>query len=165
MEIESMFKNAGDPWSQEEDKQLNKLYNIDMLTVMEISNIHNRAPGGIISRLVKNMYIPNRVSARGYLEYKSSDLYKEIVRNSNERKKERINSLKDEKKITSKTNSKNKLDNILISINQNDYNELKTELTQVNTELTDIKKEIKDMKSSISELIDMMKAVYEFEDA
>ena len=90
MESETIFKNAGEPWTQEEDIQLNELYNKDMLDIMEISKIHNRAPGGIISRLTKNNYISNRISARGYLKYKNSDLYKEIVSKNKEKKKTEI---------------------------------------------------------------------------
>lgn len=79
MENKTMFKNAGEPWYQEEDNQLNQLYNVELLNIMEISKIRNRAPGGIISRLCKHNYIPNRISARGYLEYQNSDMYKQIV--------------------------------------------------------------------------------------
>jgi hypothetical protein len=69
MENKSLFKNAGEPWTQDEDEQLNNLYNKDMLCIIEISKIHNRAPGGIISRLLKHDYIVNRQSARGYIVY------------------------------------------------------------------------------------------------
>ena len=40
--MEIIFKNAGESWTQE-DTQLNKLYNEDMLDIIEISKIHNRA--------------------------------------------------------------------------------------------------------------------------
>ena len=80
-----MFKNAGEPWTENEHNQLNRLYNVDMLDIMEISKRHNRAPGGIISRLCKNNYIPNRTSARGYMTYKNSDLYKQIVSTNKEK--------------------------------------------------------------------------------
>ena len=88
--MENIFKNAGEPWTQEEDIQLNKLYNEDMLDIIEISKIHNRAPGGIISRLIKDNYIVNRQSARGYLAYKNSDLYKEIVNNNKDKRKNKL---------------------------------------------------------------------------
>ena len=39
-----MFKNAGEPWTENEDNQLNRLYNVDILDIMEISKRHNRAP-------------------------------------------------------------------------------------------------------------------------
>jgi polyhydroxyalkanoate synthesis regulator phasin len=150
MEIETIFKNAGEPWSQEEDTQLNKLYNEDILDIMEISKIHCRAPGGIISRLHKHNYIVNRQSARGYINYKNSDLYKEIV--SNNKKKTKIED-KPEKKINQK-----QIDNILISINKSDYIELQNDVKEM-------KNEIKDLKNTIKELVEMMKAVYDFEDA
>ena len=110
-----MFKNAGDPWTKEEDIQLNKLYNEDMLDIMEISKIHNRAPGGIISRLFKHNYIVNRQSARGYIVYKNSDLYKQIVSDNKDKYKKKI--------------KPTQTDNILICINkseiQNDLKEMK----------------------------------------
>lgn len=73
------FTNSKKKWAQHEDEQLNTLYNVDMLDIMEISKIHNRAPGVITSRLLKHEYITTRQSARGYDLYQNSDLYKEIV--------------------------------------------------------------------------------------
>jgi hypothetical protein len=143
---QTMFKNAGEPWSQEEDNQLNKLYNQDMLDIMEISRIHNRAPGGIISRLYKHNFIPNRQCARGYISYKNSDLYKEIVYN-NMNKKNNTSAVDKPTKPKKITTPK---DNIFISINKSDYIELQND--------------IKEMKNTIKELVEMMKAVYEFED-
>jgi len=151
MEMEIIFKNAGEPWSKEEDTQLNKSYNEDMLDIIEISKIHNRAPGGIISRLIKHNYIANRISARGYTAYKNSDLYKEIVFNNKDKKKNDIVD-KPEKKI-----KPTQIDNILISINKSDYIELQNDVKEM-------KNEIKDLKISIKELVEMMKAVYDFED-
>ena len=109
-ETEIVFINAGESWSQEEDDQLNKLYNVDMLDIIKISKIHNRAPGGIISRLCKNNYIPNRILARGYMEYKNSDLYQSIVASGKARKRENKEK-KQETIIKPKIN-----DNTLISI-------------------------------------------------
>ena len=97
--MEIIFKNAGEPWTQEEDTQLNTLYNEDMLDILEISKINNRAPGVIISRLFKHKYIVNRQSARGYIVYKNSDLYKEIVLNNKDKKKTEIAKDKSEKKV------------------------------------------------------------------
>jgi hypothetical protein len=145
------FKNASKPWSQEEEAQLNKLYNEDKLDIIEISKMHDRAPGGIISRLVRNNYIDNRMSARGYETYKNSDLYKEIVANKIYKNKQEIPD--DQYKKRNPT----QLDNILISINKSDYTELQNNVKEM-------KNEIKELKHSIKELIEMMKAVYEFED-
>jgi hypothetical protein len=150
METKTVFKNAGEPWSIEEDLQLSKLYNDDMLDVMEISKIHNRAPGGIISRLSKHNYIANRTLARGYMKYKDSDMYKEIVSKNKEKKKTEVADKPKKNKIA-------QMDNVFISINKNDYVELKDSVKTMNNE-------IKELKTTIKELVEMMKAVYEFED-
>jgi hypothetical protein len=150
METKTVFKNAGEPWSIEEDLQLSKLYNDDMLDVMEISKIHNRAPGGIISRLSKHNHIANRTLARGYMKYKDSDMYKEIVSNNKDKKKPEV-------AIKPKKNKIAQIDNVFISINKNDYVELKDSVKTMNNE-------IKELKTTIKELVEMMKAVYEFED-
>ena len=142
MESKTIFKNAGEPWWPEEDTQLNKLYNEDMLDIIEISKIHNRAPGGIISRLIKHNYIDNRTSARGYIAYKNSDLYKEIVYNNIYKRK------------TEMVDKPKQVDNILISINKSDYIELRNDVKEM-------KNEIKDLKIVIYNLVEMMKAVYE----
>ena len=147
LKMETTFKNAGEHWTETEENQLNKLYNEDILDIMEISKIHCRAPGGIISRLHKHNYIVNRQSARGYINYKNSDLYKEIVSNN----KKKIED-KPEKKIKPK-----QIDNILISINKSDYIELQNDVKEM-------KNEIKELKNNIKELTEMMKAVYDFED-
>ena len=57
METQVIFENAGGKWSREEDEKLNRLYNIDLLDIMEISKIHNRTPNGIICRLIKQNHI------------------------------------------------------------------------------------------------------------
>ena len=56
--MENEFKNAGEPWYQDEDNQLNKLYNVDMLDIMEISkNSPPRCSDDILITIDKNDYI------------------------------------------------------------------------------------------------------------
>jgi len=137
-------------------EELNKNLDIDT-----IAQNHGRTVGGIKARVklfAYEMYLKNisieEIAEKTKLNETS---IKEIIDfKKNYNKNKQTEKVKNYKKTT---------DNILISIKQNDYNELKTELKEVNTELTDIKNEIKNMKNSINELIDMMKAVYEFEDA
>ena len=50
------------------------------------------------------------------------------------------------------------IDNVLITINKNDYIGLQNDIKIIKTD-------IKEMKNTIKELVEMMKAVYEFEDA
>ena len=108
-----------------------------------------RAPGGIISRLIRNEIIANRTNARGYENYKNSDLYKEIcLRNkSNIKKKKEDLSLE-------LLNRKNQ--NILITMNKNDYMLLQNDID-------DIKNEIKELKLICKNIVEMFNAVYEFE--
>jgi predicted RND superfamily exporter protein len=152
--------NLGQKWTNEEEnimlEELNKNLDIDT-----IAQNHGRTVGGIKARVklfAYEMYLKNisieEIAEKTKLNETS---IKEIIDfKKNYNKNKQTEKVKNYKKTT---------DNILISIKQNDYNELKTELKEVNTELTDIKNEIKNMKNSINELIDMMKAVYEFEDA
>ena len=149
--METMFKNAGEPWTPEEERQLNKLYNEDMLDIMEISKIHCRAPGGILSRLKLLKYITHRQLARGYDLYKKSNFYKQAIQINKENYK---NNLTEKLEQTIKANQ---LDNILISICKNDYIELQHDVKEM-------KNDIKDLKNSIKELVEMMKAAYDFED-
>jgi len=149
--METMFKNAGEPWTPEEERQLNKLYNEDMLDIMEISKIHCRAPGGILSRLKMLKYITHRQLARGYDLYKKSNFYKQAIQINKENYK---NNLTEKLEQTIKANQ---LDNTLISICKNDYIELQHDVKEM-------KNDIKDLKNSIKELVEMMKGVYDFED-
>jgi len=58
--------NNGKPWTKQEDDMLAKLYNEQKLDINEIAQIHQRAPGGIIARLLKNKLILDKKYARGY---------------------------------------------------------------------------------------------------
>ena len=151
METEITFKNAGEPWSPDEEKQLNKLYNEEMLDIMEISKIHCRAPGGILSRLKLLKYITHRQLARGYDLYKKSNFYKQAIQINKENYKNNLT------EKLAQTIKPSQLDNTLISIHKNGYIELQNDVKEM-------KKEMKDLKNSIKELVELMKAVYEFED-
>jgi DNA polymerase-3 subunit epsilon len=58
--------NSGKQWTSEEDIILAKLYNDQKLDIFQIAEIHQRAPGGIIARLLKNKIIVDKKFARGY---------------------------------------------------------------------------------------------------
>lgn len=114
-------------WSSEEDIQLNKLYNEESLEIMEISDRLKKTPGSVISRLCKYGYIPNRSSARGYLTYKNSDLYKSIVESGKYKK--------------------TKQDQMDPGQNRND---------QIQNDIVWIKNEIGQLKDLLSELIELL---------
>ena len=132
------FKLAGQPWEKEEDDQLIKGYNIDMLTVLELCKIHKRMPGGIISRLRRLDLIDMRHKARGYDEYEKSDLYKEICKNKQENKVKRLERKADTKKDTAEPTTQSK-------------------------EIADLKNEIVSLKKDVKEMLRLMNSLYEFE--
>lgn len=46
-----VYENAGKPWTKEEDENLIDLYVNKETSVLDISQIHKRFPGGIIARI------------------------------------------------------------------------------------------------------------------
>ncbi len=145
--MEHVFTHAGESWTREEDNKLNKLYNVDMLDVIEISKIHDRAPGGIISRLAKKGYVTEKKLARGYADYKNCVILKKshtITHFVGYHKKQ------DEINPPTPLDELSFIDNPDIAGMQNDMKELKNEVAE--------------LKNTIKQLVDMMNSVYEFED-
>lgn len=137
--------NIGKKWTQEEDDQLLRLYNDEKLDIIDIAKQHRRLPRAIAVRLVGNGIITNEFEAKGYSIYKNSDYYKKTM----EQKK----TVKKEKPV-----SKDTPDNYLITINRNDYLRLQDDITEM-------KQNIFTLSSNMTELITMIKSIYEFEDA
>jgi len=138
--------NMGQKWSDEEEilllEELNN--NIDIET---IAQKHSRTIGGINSRrreIVYKMYLKNisieEIIKQTKLDY---DCIEQTIQ-----KRENNNS----KKIKTK-----EIDNVFISINKNDYIELKNDVKNM-------KNDINKIKNTLGELVGMIKAVYEFED-
>lgn len=138
--------NMGQKWSNEEEiillEELNNNIDIEI-----IAQNHNRTIGGINSRrreIAYKMYLKN-VSIEEIIRQTKLDnnSIEEIIK-----KKQNNNS----KKIKTK-----EIDNVFISINKNDYVELQNDIKNM-------KNDIKQIKNILGELVEMMKAVYEFED-
>jgi hypothetical protein len=144
------YTNSGQPWYDSEEDQLKKEYNEDNLDINEIGKIHKRTPGGIGSRLCILGIIENRVSARGYSQYKNSDLYREICKKGPPRREKQPKEPTEpkEKKIRTKVTESN----VLISIKQSDYDNLIEEIYEVKNELNEIKNMIRKL------------AIYDFDD-
>jgi hypothetical protein len=138
--------NMGQKWSDEEEILLLEELNNNIDTGI-IAQKHNRTIGGINSRrqeIAYKMYVKNvsieEIIKQTKLDYNSIE---QIIQ-----KKQNNNS----KKIKTK-----ELDNVFISINKNDYIELQNDVKNM-------KNDIKQIKNTLGELVEMMKAVYEFED-
>jgi len=139
--------NMGQKWTNEEEKILLEELN-NNISIEVIAQKHNRTIGGISSRckeIAYKMYLKNismeEIIKQTKLDY---EYIKQIIE-----KKQTYNS---KKMMTTQMN------NVLISINRNDYVELHNDIKKV-------KNDIKEIKNAIGELVEMMKAVYDFEDA
>jgi hypothetical protein len=137
--------NMGQKWTYEEEtlllEELNN--NIDISTIAEK---HNRTIGGIESRRLQIAY-------KMYLEKKSIE---EIIKKT----KLDYDCIKQKIEKTQKIGKKNtdtQIDNVLITINKNNYLELQNDVKKM-------KNDINEIKNTLGELVEMLKAVYEFED-
>ena len=118
--------------------------NIDIEIIAEK---HHRTIGGINSRrqeIAYKMYLKN-VSFEEII--KQTNLDYNCIEQTIQKRQPKIS-----KKIKTK-----EVDNIFISINKNDYIELKNDVKSM-------KSDIYQIKNAVKELVEMMKAVYEFED-
>ena len=150
MSLSQDYIFAGEPWLDYEDKQLTKEYTIDQLKLMEIAKIHKRMPGGIVSRLKKLNLISMRQHTRGYSEYKDSELYKEICK-TNEDKKKNPHNKPDMNKI-------NKL--ILETLPKLPASDSESDCASVSKKSLS---EITELNKKVDKILEIMNALYEFE--
>jgi hypothetical protein len=161
METEQ-FKNAGEPWTKEEEDNLNKLYNEDMLDIMEISKIHCRAPSGILTRLKQLEYITHRPLARGYNLYKNSNFYKQSVLTNKDKYKKDLTNKISRVQTDNAVNIDNKNE---IKDLQNNVNEIKTEIQDLQNSIKEMNNKFKDLEFGIKQFIEMLTTPsYEDED-
>ena len=138
IELSKEYLNQGKSWTQIEDDQLIIEYNNDGLSLMEIAKIHKRTPGGIAEHLKKLNIIDNNINARGYLEYKESDLYKERCI------------------IKSKRGRKSKIKTNGVVSNDTDIIELPSDISEIQSDISEIKNDISEIKDYISKLHELL---------
>lgn len=128
-----------DAWDESEIRQLRTEYLHDKMTISQIADIHQRTPGVVSYKLKGLGYIDSNTSARGYSEYKSSDLYRAIV------EKEKVNP----KPYTPKPYTR--------------ANDLNIKVQVEHTELAALKEEIATLKQDVKEVLRLIHAMYEVE--
>ena len=140
--------NMGQKWTDEEEVLLlEELYN--NIDIGIIAQKHNRTIGGIESRrreIAYKMYL-KKLTTEEIIKKTKLD-YDSIKQTIEKKQKNNSNNSKKQNK---------EIDNVLISINKNDYLELQNDVKKM-------KNDIKEIKNTLGELVEMMKAVYEFED-
>jgi hypothetical protein len=136
--------NVGQKWSDKEEiSLLEELSN--NIDIEQIAQNHNRTIGGIESRR-------REIAYKMYL--KNLDI-EEIIKQT----KLDYNSIEQtiQKRQNNKSKKNKELDDVFICINKNDYIELQNDVKNM-------KNDIKQIKNTLGELVEMMKAVYDFED-
>ncbi len=141
--------NMGQKWSVQEETLLLEELNNNM-DVEIIAQRHNRTIGGINARrqlIAYNMYLKNasteEIIRKTKLDY---NCIKQIIEK------------KGKKNNVDERNTKPQIDNVFISINKADYLELQNAIKQT-------KNDIKEIRHTLGELVEMMKALYEFENS
>jgi hypothetical protein len=149
-----------DNWDSLEIEQLKTEYQNNELTISEIADIHYRTPGSISYKLKALKIISDNKQSRGYNDYKNSNLYKSIV-NSN------INTRKD-KSTDKKVSNNNPIQEYKLINNLDNRSTIRQKrkdlVLNYESDIAEIKKDIKALQKSVSELTDMLKAIYEFEE-
>jgi hypothetical protein len=129
------YNRQKEVWNDKELEDIKIEYETKNLTVSQIADIHRRTPGSIGHKLKKIGLVTHFTLCRGYIDYKNSTLYKEIILNSMNRNKEPKLSIKPNK---------------LTMINQD------TEISMMRNEIAELKKDVKEM-------LRLMNALYDFE--
>jgi len=145
--------NMGQKWTIEEENTL--LSELDKnLTIEIIALSHNRTTGGIIGRQ-RNI---------AYNMYRTNVSIEEIIIKT-KLNREQITEIIARKENPTYSKEKNKEKNKETVKPKNKLKPEKVKTFSLENEVIEIKNEIKFLKNTMNELVGMMKAVYEFEDA
>lgn len=139
------LSNMGQKWSENEEMLLLQELN-DNIDVEIIAQKHGRTIGGINSRrqeIAYKMYLKNlsfdEIFKKTKLDYNCIEEAIQKIQNKN-----------------SKKIKNGEVDNLFIGIKKNDYIELQKDVKNM-------KNDINQIKNTLGELVEMLKAVYEFE--
>lgn len=141
--------NMGQKWSDEEERilldELNKNTDIEI-----IAKDHDRTVGGINAR--------RREIA--YKLFENNTSIEEIINKTKLTRSEILDTIQRRKNSKKSKNSKNSKSELKQDIPKNINNDM-----EIKSEMTKMRNEISELKKTIKELVEMMNAVYEFEDS
>ena len=142
------YNRQKEDWSEKELQDIRTEYETKEMTISQIADLHNRTPGSISYKLKKIGLITHNTLSRGYLDYKNSDLYKQIVEEGDAKKKVKKEG-DAEKKVKKEVKLKAKIEGLPVSTPFR-------EILEMRNEITDLKKDVK-------EILRLMNALYDFE--
>lgn len=134
------YNRQKEVWDEKELCDIKNEYETSELTISQIADIHRRTPGSISYKLKNLGIITHNTLSRGYLEYKNSSLYKEIVETSKATDADK--KVKKEAKLR-----------------------LKTEMPIINptNDISELRKEVAFLRKDVKEMLRLMNALYDFE--
>lgn len=134
------YNRQKEVWDDKELCDIKNEYETKELSISQIADIHHRTPGSISYKLKNLGIITNHTLSRGYLEYKNSILYKEIV--------ETGKAFDAKKKVNKETKLK-----------------LKTEIPIINrtNNIAELRKEVAFLRKDVKEMLRLLNALYDFE--
>ena len=170
----SYYERSKTPWNEGEYSQVKKEYETDLLTIIQIADIHKRTPGCIAYALQWYLkLIKHNTQARGYAEYKASKLYEEICEGNKKHREEKAAGK--EEKVKEKAKAKverkegEKIANEIVRELEKDMEEdsssikVPKRMVGIMLELESMKNEIKELKNDVKWMLFYMKSLYDFE--
>lgn len=134
----SFYDRSKAGWTSDEANAVAREYGTEMLSILDIADLHRRTPGSIAYKLKSMGVISDPNAARGYTAYKSGNLYKEIISSS---------------KTTEPSKFAQKQPNeIVLRIASND--EILAEVKSLKSELSELKSDFKALQSCLMSLVD-----------
>lgn len=138
-------------WDDKEIDDVRTEYETNEMTISQIADIHHRTPGSISYKLKCLGIVIHNTLTRGYLEYRNSSLYKEILevskRNDAEKKVKR-----EERAATKEAKLK-----VVKSPTPT------TSVSVPSHEIAELRNEVASLKRDVKEMLRLMNALYEFE--
>jgi hypothetical protein len=138
----SFYDRSKTGWTSDEANAVLREYETEMLSILDIADLHRRTPGSIAYKLKSMGVISDASMARGYAAYKSGNLYKEIISSSSSVAREPV-------KYAQKQPNE-----IVLRIASND--EILAEVKSLKSELSELKSEFKDLKVHLMLLVEKM---------
>lgn len=138
----SFYDRSKASWTPDEANAVLREYETEMLSILEIADLHRRTPGSIAYKLKSMGVISDANMARGYAAYKSGNLYKEIISSSTPMEPSKY--------------SKNPTSEIVLRIASND--EILAEVKSLKSELSELKSDFKELKACLMSLVEKMSA-------
>ena len=152
-------------WDDKEIDDVRTEYETNEMTISQIADIHHRTPGSISYKLKNMGLITHNALSRGYIEYKNSMLYNEIVGQAKlesaikrDKKEKRINM---SEKITKYTTKPTEYE--VLSPNAKSKQVVELRLDTSSAEIAELKNELLSLKKDVKEILRLMNALYDFE--